>query len=94
MEPSQIKDFVRTFVKDKFPPQGSKVSIFIKNEGNDGPLSESLTACLQDSYNLQEMKDFMNSLSKVKIPCELAHLTTAASFVEWSFKKIIKEVEN
>lgn len=39
------------------------------------------------------MKDFMNQVNKVKIPAEIKNIRTASSFVEWSCKKMIQEVE-
>ena len=40
------------------------------------------------------MQDFMNQVNKVKIAPEIANIKTAASFTDWSFKKVIKEVED
>jgi len=39
------------------------------------------------------MKDFMNHVNKVKIPAEVQNIRLASSFVEWSCKRMIGEVE-
>ena len=36
----------------------------------------------------------MNKVNKVKIEPELLNMKVAASFTEWSFKKIIREIED
>ena len=41
-----------------------------------------------------EMQEFMNKVNKTKIEPEIANLKTAASFTEWSFKKVIRELED
>jgi nucleosome binding factor SPN SPT16 subunit len=40
------------------------------------------------------MQDFMNHIHMVKIKDELVNSKIAAQFVEWSMKKMIKEVEH
>jgi hypothetical protein len=40
------------------------------------------------------MKDFMDKVNKVKISEELENIKVAANFTEWSFKKLIAELEN
>jgi len=40
------------------------------------------------------MQAFMNKVNKVKIQPELDNLRVAASFTDWSFKKVIKELED
>lgn len=70
------------------------MAIYQKNEDIDGPLSEALMGCLKSGgYQVQEMKDFMNHVNKVKIPIEVQNIRTASSFVEWSYKKMIAEIE-
>jgi hypothetical protein len=41
-----------------------------------------------------EMKDFMDKVHQVKIEAELKNMKIAASFVEWTFKNIVNEVED
>jgi len=40
------------------------------------------------------MQEIMDKVNKVKIPAEIANLKIAASFTEWSFKRVIKELED
>lgn len=35
----------------------------------------------------------MNHVNKVKIPIEVQNIRTSSSFVEWSYKKMINEIE-
>mmetsp|Transcript_1813 Transcript_1813/g.2416 ORF Transcript_1813/g.2416 Transcript_1813/m.2416 type:complete len:183 (-) Transcript_1813:2052-2600(-) len=39
------------------------------------------------------MKEMVSEINAVKIPCEIRNLKTTASFVEWSTRKLIKELE-
>jgi hypothetical protein len=40
------------------------------------------------------MKDFMNIVNKTKIHSEIKNLKICSQFVEWSLKKMIKELED
>jgi len=40
------------------------------------------------------MNDFMNVMHKTKIQPEITNTKIAASLVEWSMKKMIKEIEH
>jgi nucleosome binding factor SPN SPT16 subunit len=71
-----------------------KVGMFLKNEQEDGDLSTTLIARLKHcGSNILEMQAFMNKVNKIKIGPEISNLKVAASFTEWSFKKVIKELE-
>jgi len=92
LEPEQLNGFIDTLLTDNLP--GKNVAIYQKNDELDGPLSEALMGRLKSKqFKLSEMKDFMNHVNKVKIPAEVQNIRTAASFVEWSCKKMITEVE-
>jgi nucleosome binding factor SPN SPT16 subunit len=39
------------------------------------------------------MQDFMAKVNKVKIEAEIKNIKLASAFTEWSFKKVVKEVE-
>ena len=72
-----------------------RVGMFLKNEQEDGDLSSTLIkrlgAC---GSTFVEMAAFMNKVNKIKIQPEIANLKKAAAFTEWSFKKVIKEIED
>jgi nucleosome binding factor SPN SPT16 subunit len=78
---------LKTYVK------GKKVAIFQKNEKPDGPLSEIVIAKLSN-YEVLEMKNFMDFVNKVKIEEELKNIKVASAFVEFSLKKMTKELKN
>lgn len=92
LDPPQLSAFVDNLLRSHMT--GKNVSIYQKNEDLDGPLSEALMGRLKsNNYNLQEMKDFMNHVNKLKIPAEVQNIRTASSFVVWSCSRMIKEVE-
>ena len=72
---------------------GKKVAIFQKNEKLDGPLSECVLEYAK-RYELQEMKSFMDQVNKVKISSELKNIKVAAAFVEFSLRRMTKELKN
>jgi nucleosome binding factor SPN SPT16 subunit len=41
-----------------------------------------------------EMKDFIDTANNVKTASEISNLRTSAAFTDWTFKKIVNEVEN
>ena len=72
-----------------------KVGMFLKNEQEDGDLCTTLIQRLKNcGSDIIEMQTFMNKVNKIKIEPELANLKIAATFTEWSFKKVIKELED
>lgn len=72
---------------------GKKVAIFQKNEKPDGPLSEIVMDRL-GRYEVLEMKNFMDVVNKVKIAAELKNIKVASAFVEFSLKRMTKELKN
>lgn len=92
LDAAQLSTFVDSLLNENLP--GKNVAIYQKNEELDGPLSEALMGRLKaNQFKLQEMKDFMNHVNKVKIQAEIKNIRTASSFVEWSCRKMIQEVE-
>lgn len=83
-----IKDLLQTHV------HGKRVGIFQKNDQIDGSLTQDLMNELKSNFELEEMQDFMNHIHMIKIKAELVNSKIAAQFVEWSMKKMIKEVEH
>ena len=45
-------------------------------------------------YTLSEMKDFMGFVNKVKIDEELQNIKVASAFVEFSLRRMTKELKN
>ena len=75
--------------------KGKNIGMFIKNEEEDGDLSKTLIERVNaNKYNLVEMQDFMNKVNKVKIQPEIENIKIASAFTEWSFKKVIRELED
>ena len=73
---------------------GKKVAIFQKNEQLDGPLSESVMGVLEKNFEPIEMKDFMSTVHRVKIDEEVRNIKVAAAFVEFSLRRMTKELKN
>ena len=74
---------------------GKKVGMYLKNEQEDGELSSTLIKRLEScGSTMVEMAAFMNKVNKIKIQPEIANLKKAAAFTEWSFKKVVKELED
>ena len=74
---------------------GKKIGMFMKGEQEDGDLTKTLierTKAL--GFTIHEMQEFMNQVNKVKIAPEITNIKIAANFTDWSFKKVIKEVED
>ena len=46
------------------------------------------------SFELLEMKNFMDVVNKVKIPVEIKNIRVASAFAEFSLKRITKELKN
>jgi nucleosome binding factor SPN SPT16 subunit len=79
----------------KYASNGKKAAIFQKGEKIDGPLAQSLFDQLsKKSFVLQEMKDFMDQVGKVKIQSEIKNVKVAAAFAEFSIRRMTKELKN
>ena len=79
----------------KYISGGNKIAMFQKNEEEDGDLSRTLVERIKsNNFSLFEMQDFMNKVNRTKIAPEIKNLKVAASFTEWSFKKLIGELED
>ena len=73
---------------------GDRVGMFQKNEEVDGDLSKILIERVNaNKFQLTEMQEFMDRVNKTKIYEEIQNLRIAGSFTEWSFRKLIKELE-
>lgn len=73
---------------------GDRVGMFQKNEEVDGDLSKILIERVNaNKFQLTEMQEFMDRVNKTKIFEEIQNLKIAGSFTEWSFRKLIKELE-
>jgi nucleosome binding factor SPN SPT16 subunit len=91
------KDQTQAIVKEMLQTtiSGKRVAIFQKNEAPDGPLSECVLDQLKErNYEVQEMKAFVDVVNKVKISAELKNIRVASAFVEFSLKRMTKELKN
>jgi nucleosome binding factor SPN SPT16 subunit len=94
MAPDQLKDLLTKLIKENLPA-GGKVAIFQKNEKVDGPLTQTLLDCLKEGrFTLTEMMETMGLISRTKIQSEIDNMKVSAAFVEWTTKKLIKEIED
>ena len=41
-----------------------------------------------------EMGDFMQDVQKVKLDCEQKNMAMAANLTDWTFKRIVSEIED
>jgi len=74
-------------------PALTKVGIFLSDK-DDGDLTEVTKRKLEKSgASFVEMKDFVDTANNIKTASELANLKTSAAFTDWTFKKVINEVE-
>jgi nucleosome binding factor SPN SPT16 subunit len=82
-----VADVVKTYIS------GPKVALFQKNEQTDGPLSECVLEQMKP-FELMEMKPFMDQVNKVKIDAEVKNIKVASAFVEFSLRRMTKELKN
>ena len=71
-----------------------RVGIFTEDK-NDGDLTEVSKSKLQkNGANFVEMKDFIETANITKTTSELNNLKISSEFTDWTFRKIIDEVES
>jgi len=69
--------------------------MFVKNEQDDGELTSTVIERVNTlGYKVSEMQEFMNKVNKTKIAPEIKNMKIASSFTEWTFKKVIREIED
>ena len=74
---------------------GNNVAMFKKNDQEDGDLTKMLIERVKaNNLKLTEMQEFMDKVNRVKIYEEIQNVKIAARFTEWSFKKLIGELED
>ena len=84
--------FVSRFLNE-IPADVKKVANFQKDR-MDGDLSQKVFDGLnQRGATLVELSDFFQDVQKVKLDCELSSMQMAANFTEWTFKRIVNEIE-
>jgi hypothetical protein len=75
--------------------KGNNVAMFKKTDEVDGDLTKMLIERISaNNLKLTEMQEFMDRVNRVKIYEEIQNVKVAASFTEWSFKKLIRELED
>jgi Xaa-Pro aminopeptidase len=75
-------------------PALKKVGIFMQDK-NDGDLTETTKRLItKNGASFVEMKEFVDSANVVKTASEIKNLKTSCEFTDWTFSKIISEVEN
>lgn len=74
-------------------PALKKVGIFTQDQ-NDGDLTEVTRRQLEKGgASFVDMKDFVDTANIVKTATEIKNLKTASDFTDWTFRKIVGEVE-
>lgn len=74
-------------------PALKKVGIFMQDK-NDGDLTETTKRLItKNGASFVEMKEFVDSANVVKTASEIKNLKTSCEFTDWTFSKIISEVE-
>ena len=76
------------------PNDIQKVAVFNKDK-LDGDLSQNVFDNLKKRVvTLLEMSDFVEDMQKVKIEDEQKNMGIAAKLTEWTFKRIVQEIED
>lgn len=89
-----LKGLVDTLLNTHIAP-GKNVAIYMKNEELDGDLSKVLIEQIgSNGYQKSEMQEVMAKVNRVKIQPEIDNLDIASNFTEWSFKKVIRDLES
>lgn len=89
-----LTGLIDSMLESNVPSKG-KIGIFQKNEQEDGDLSKTLVERInENNYQLVEMAEIMNKVNRVKIAPEIANIRIASHFTEWSFKKLIRDLED
>ena len=83
-----------TRVLAEIPDNVKKVAVFQKDR-IDGELSQKVF----DGFNgrgaqLLEMADVMQQIQKVKLDCEQKNMRMASELTEWTFRRIVSEIED
>lgn len=88
-----LPEFIDSILKSNI--SGKKIGIYMKNEEVDGDLTQTMLDRVKaNNFEITEMAEFMNVVHKVKIDKEVQNVKVAAAFTEWTFKKIVGEIES
>jgi len=74
---------------------GNNVAMFKKIDEEDGDLTKILIERVKaNNLKISEMQEFMDRVNRVKIYEEIQNVKIAARFTEWSFKRLIGDLED
>jgi Xaa-Pro aminopeptidase len=83
-----------TRVMAEVPQTVQKVAVFNKDKV-DGELTQKvLDGFNERNAQMAEMSDFMQDVQKVKLDVEQKNMRMAAELTEWTFKRIVSEIED
>ena len=75
------------------PAEVKKVAVFQK-DSIDGEMSQKVFDGMAERGMTQlEMRDFFEEVQRVKLDCEQKSMRVAAQLTEWTFKRIVTEIE-
>ena len=81
-------------VMEEIPQEVQKVAVFQKDR-IDGDLSQKVFDGFSNrGVSMLEMGDFMQEVQKVKLGVEQKNMHMAANLTEWTFKRIVSEIED
>ena len=76
------------------PKSPAKIGLFQKDKV-DGDITKKALEYLKDrGHVLVELKDFMDIVNEIKIEREVDNLKTASKFTQFTFSKVVNEVED
>ena len=70
------------------------VATWVKDKPDGDLTTATLTTLDIKGVKTVDLKDFMDQTNQVKTASELKNLKVAGAFTEWTFNKIVKEVED
>lgn len=80
---------------EKVPSAVSTVGTFLKDK-----IDSEITKTVYDAFEttrkakLIEMTNFLAMASRVKLDCEQKNMLLASKFTEWTFKRMLTEIED
>jgi Xaa-Pro aminopeptidase len=89
--PAQILEKVNAEIRGR---QLKNIATFLKDREDGDLTSTTLDTMKKISGNLVDFKEQFDLCNSTKTASEIKNLETAANFTEWSFSRLVSEVED
>ena len=89
-----IPQVVSRVLEEVSSQQLSSVATWTKDKEDGDLTKQTLTTLAIKGAKIVDLKEFADQMNQIKTVTELKNLKVAAAFIQWTFQKVVTEVED